>query len=317
MTINRLGRGWLAGIVVVFAFLLTSASPNASQAKSRHNGKKTASKASHSVHHTGRRAKLSSKSRHSHHSTLTALEKTEIIEKINALSSVEIAKEPLVENTDVVLPDDIAQAAKEEQEEDNVDVSIDKFFTSRGLSIDGGALDPQVALERQSDFTLFDQLDPNTAATRSDIMQHIVDWLGTRYHFGGLDRGGIDCSAFTREIFRNSFNVELPRTASMQSGLGDRVGKNQLQFGDLVFFHTTRHAKVSHVGIYIGEGLFANASCSKGVTVSSMESEYWSKRYLFAKRLFTNTSTASAEIAKQLQLASQLEETSDGSTAAN
>src|SRR5262245_40208339 len=113
MTIHRLGRGWLLGFALVFAFLLTAASPNSGQAKSPQHGSKTVKKASHSVHHTGRRAKLSSKSRPLHRSTLTAREKTEIIEKINALSSVEITKEPLADNTDVVLPDDIAQAAKE------------------------------------------------------------------------------------------------------------------------------------------------------------------------------------------------------------
>ena len=86
-------------------------------------------------------------------------------------------------------------------------------------------------------------------------MQHIIDWVGTRYHFGGLSRDGIDCSAFTREVFRTSFNVDLPRTANMQSVLGSSVNKSGLKFGDLVFFHTAGYAKVTHVGIYVGEGL--------------------------------------------------------------
>jgi lipoprotein Spr len=134
-------------------------------------------------------------------------------------------------------------------------------------------------------------------------MQQIIDWVGTRYHFGGVGRQGIDCSAFTREVFRRSFNVELPRTASEQSELGESVKKEKLHFGDLVFFHTARYSHVSHVGIYVGEGLFANASCSQGVTVCSLESDYWSKHYLFAKRLFTNTATAEREISEKLRLA--------------
>ena len=133
-------------------------------------------------------------------------------------------------------------------------------------------------------------------------MQHIIDWVGTKYVFGGAGRNGIDCSAFIREVFRTSFNVELPRTASMQSILGSKVSKDELQFGDLVFFKTARYAPVTHVGIYVGEGLFANASSSRGVTVASIESPYWAKKFLFAKRLFTNAATAQADRLERRQL---------------
>lgn len=209
--------------------------------------------------------------------------------------------------------DDIAQAAKEEREEDNIQVSLDDFIKSHNQ--EGLADDPQAAKDRENDYTLFDQSNPGVAATRSDVMQQIIDWVGTRYHFGGVGRNGIDCSAFTREVFRKAFNVELPRTASEQSNLGNDVKKPQLHFGDLVFFHTARHARVSHVGIYVGEGLFANASCSRGVTVCSLESEYWSKHFLFAKRLFTNTATAQREIGEKLHLAAA--ETTETTTEAN
>lgn len=306
MTTKQLGRSWVLVWTLIAAFLIGAVSPSESEAKSRRKSGKNVKKASHSVQKKKRRAKLSYR-RLPVRSTLTASEKTEIIEKINSLATAEVVEETLsvADNTDVMLPDDIARAAKEEEAEDDVDVSIDKFFATRFASGEDMTLDPNALRDRQNDFTLFDEVDPKIAATRSDIMQNIVDWLGTRYHFGGLNRNGIDCSAFVREIYRNSFNVELPRTASLQSSLGDRIGKQELQFGDLVFFHTADHAHVSHVGIYIGEGLFANASCSKGVTVSSMESSYWSRRYLFAKRLFTNTATASREIKNYMKLASQ------------
>lgn len=306
MTIKHLGRSWILVWTLIAVFLIGAVSPSESEAKSRRKSGKNVKKASHSVQTKKRRAKLSYR-RTPVRSTLTASEKTEIIEKINSLATTEVVEEPAsaIDNTDVMLPDDIARAAKEEEAEDDVDVSIDNFFASRFASSVDVQLDATALRDRQNDFTLFDEVDPKIAATRSDIMQHIVDWLGTRYHFGGLTRNGIDCSAFVREIYRNSFNVELPRTASMQSSLGDRIGKQELQFGDLVFFHTAGHARVSHVGIYIGEGLFANASCSKGVTVSSMESKYWSRRYLFAKRLFTNTTTASREINNHMKLAAK------------
>ncbi len=203
----------------------------------------------------------------------------------------------------------IAQAAKEERAEDGMDSSLDSYFKARPDATSSGAsgaeatavdhssamaaaLDPALDAERQPDITLFDETDPSRAAQRSDVMAEIIDWIGTRYEFGGENRAGIDCSAFTREIFSKSFGLDLPRTAFEQSQLGDPVNKDQLQFGDLVFFKTAGYAPITHVGIYIGEGLFANAACSRGVTVASLESEYWSKHYVEARRLFSNSGTA-------------------------
>ena len=101
-----------------------------------------------------------------------------------------------------------------------------------------------------------------------------------------------------------SFNVDLPRTASMQSVLGSSVHKDNLKFGDLVFFHTARYAKVSHVGIYVGEGLFCQckllARCYGQFTRIVNTGQ---KRFLFAKRLFTNTATAQTEVGNYLKTA--------------
>jgi cell wall-associated NlpC family hydrolase len=305
MKVNTL---WGGLFTILVAVTLLAISPENSSAKGSRSGKKTVKKASHSVVTKQRRAKLSKKNRRPvRRSTLSESEKSEIIEKINALAQAEVMPEPSADlmpeypsdATNVALSDDIAQAAREEEEEDDIVVEIDQFFAARPGAVDV-TLDPSVSRDRQTDFTLYDEVDPHVSATRSDVMQHIIDWLGTRYHFGGDSRTGIDCSAFVRRVFRSSFNVELPRTAEMQADLGQKVSRNELQFGDLVYFHTARHAWISHVGIYIGEGLFANASSSKGVTVASLDSKYWQKRYLFSKRLFTNTATAQAEISQAL-----------------
>jgi hypothetical protein len=120
---------------------------------------------------------------------------------------------------------------------------------------------------------------------RQRIVDVIMNWLGARYHFGGHARTGIDCSAFTRTVYGTVASIELPRTAASQISVGSVVRRNDLQFGDLVFFHTRKHARVSHVGIYIGDNLFAHASSRFGVTVSSLESTYYSKRLLGARRL--------------------------------
>lgn len=121
--------------------------------------------------------------------------------------------------------------------------------------------------------------------SKKKIMEVILNWLGTPYYFGGTSDRGIDCSAFTRQIFFSAANILLPRTAREQINIGVPVKRDKLEFGDLVFFHTRRHAYVSHVGIYLGDNLFAHSSSRYGVTVSSLESKYYSSRFIGARRI--------------------------------
>ncbi|MGQ9818564.1 MAG: C40 family peptidase [Candidatus Kapaibacteriales bacterium] len=123
--------------------------------------------------------------------------------------------------------------------------------------------------------------------SKRKFMEVILDWLGTPYYFGGTTERGIDCSAFIRQVFYLSSQILLPRTAAEQYKWGVAIKRDNLQFGDLVFFHTRRHAYISHVGIYLGDNLFAHSSSRYGVTVSSLESQYYSKRFIGARRLST------------------------------
>ncbi len=127
---------------------------------------------------------------------------------------------------------------------------------------------------------------PATAETFKDqkMMDNILAWMGTPYEYGGDSRKGIDCSAFTREIFKESAGISLPRSTEEQVKLGKPVEKDNLKFGDLIFFNTTGE-NPSHVGIYIGDDMFAHASVSFGVTLSSMYSSYYKKRYTEARRV--------------------------------
>ncbi|PIQ10148.1 MAG: hypothetical protein COW71_04195 [Ignavibacteriales bacterium CG18_big_fil_WC_8_21_14_2_50_31_20] len=120
---------------------------------------------------------------------------------------------------------------------------------------------------------------------REKVMIEIVKYLNTPYQYGGNNNFGIDCSAFTHNVFFNSLNFELPRTASQQYLNGESIiSRNSLKFGDLVFFNTTKNSFPGHVGIYLGEDLFAHASVSNGVTISSIESNYYKVRFVGARR---------------------------------
>ncbi len=127
------------------------------------------------------------------------------------------------------------------------------------------------------------------------VMETIVSWIGTRYLFGGMGRGGIDCSAYTGTLYR-SINFKLPRTAAAQWDVGVPIEKDQLQFGDLVFFNTRSAVYVSHVGMYLGNGFFTHASSRNGVTVSSLGSDYYSTHMIGARRYDVNAAVAANEV---------------------
>lgn len=120
---------------------------------------------------------------------------------------------------------------------------------------------------------------------KEEMMDFVMEWLGTPYRFGGDSPRGIDCSAFTRRAYRNILGIEIPRTANYQYAVGEEIPIEDLEFGDLVFFRTRYYAPITHVGIYLGDDLFAHASSRNGVTVSSLTSGYYSRKYRGAKRL--------------------------------
>ncbi|MFA7626673.1 MAG: C40 family peptidase, partial [Candidatus Kapaibacterium sp.] len=125
----------------------------------------------------------------------------------------------------------------------------------------------------------------NAGIEKSELMYIIMDWLGTPYRFGGTTRGNIDCSAFTQKVFLQAADVMLPRVAREQVKVGDKISRKNLEFGDLVFFHTYSRRFASHVGIYLGDNLFAHASSRHGVTVSSLESSYYKRNFIGGRRL--------------------------------
>jgi cell wall-associated NlpC family hydrolase len=110
------------------------------------------------------------------------------------------------------------------------------------------------------------------------LYETVNSWLGVPYKYGGTDRSGIDCSAFVGTVYKKVYGKTLSRTANDMLRDVELIGKNQLREGDLLFF-TNSKGKVSHVGIYLKDGLFAHASTSAGVCVSRTDDSYWSKHF--------------------------------------
>ncbi len=106
-----------------------------------------------------------------------------------------------------------------------------------------------------------------------------------RYRRGGREPStGFDCSGFVRYVFQQGLDVELPASSAAQFQAGRKVDRDRLVEGDLVFLRT-EGKRVSHVGIYLGDGRFIHApSSGKRVSVSSLAERYWARRYAGAKR---------------------------------
>jgi cell wall-associated NlpC family hydrolase len=153
---------------------------------------------------------------------------------------------------------DWKEQIKEEEKEDNIIIESDK-------------VEPE-------------EKEINNLINQDKVMKLIKKLIGVQYHYGGKDPSGFDCSGFTSYIYRMAININIPPSSSEQYRIGKKVPKNNLLFGDLVFFNTTGRIP-SHVGIYTSNNSFAHASTVKGVTISSLNSDYYQKRYIGARRV--------------------------------
>jgi len=117
-----------------------------------------------------------------------------------------------------------------------------------------------------------------SATSNMKLFHFVYDWIGTPYRFGGSSKRGIDCSAFTKQLYSEVFNMDIERSSRDIFSMVSPVRKDDLKEGDLVFFkiHSRR---ISHVGIYLGNNRFAHAS-SRGVAISSLDDDYY-KRYFY------------------------------------
>lgn len=120
--------------------------------------------------------------------------------------------------------------------------------------------------------------------TNLDLFKKIDEWWGTKYCMGGSTKSCIDCSAFTSVIMRDIYGINLPRTAQEQYNQSEHIALEDLKEGDLVFFHTQGRS-ISHVGVYLVNNKFLQASTSGGVTITDLNDKYWQLRFKGAGRV--------------------------------
>ena len=138
------------------------------------------------------------------------------------------------------------------------------------------------------------------------VNPHIVnkiEWdakklLGKKYVWGATGPYCYDCSGFTQKVFRDA-GINIPRVSRDQARVGQYVDYAHLRKGDMVFFdtHKKRTGRVTHVGIYLGNGNFIHASsgAKKIVIFNFNQKKFYKERFLWGRRVI-NTDTRIASL---------------------
>jgi cell wall-associated NlpC family hydrolase len=124
------------------------------------------------------------------------------------------------------------------------------------------------------------------------LLGKAMQLIGVKYRYGGTSPStGLDCSGYVQYVYKSAVGVSLPRTASEQARIGDNVGSDMLP-GDMVFFNT-RGFSNSHVGIYVGNGMFVHSPNSRSqVRFDTLDSGYWKAHFTSARRVSKGMSNA-------------------------
>lgn len=147
---------------------------------------------------------------------------------------------------------------------------IERYLAERGLTA-------QIDLIRQ-----------NVGDKASELVVNAMNFLGVPYRRGGTDERGFDCSGFVRSMYEQTIGLVLPRRAKDQAAATEKIDKQELKPGDLVFFNTMRQT-FSHVGIYLGDNKFIHSpKPGQQVRVDDMREAYWQRRFTGARRVTEN-----------------------------
>ena len=129
--------------------------------------------------------------------------------------------------------------------------------------------------------------DPGNSSKGQQLVDEAKKYLGTKYVYGGEKPGGFDCSGLIQYVAKQ-LGINVPRVASDQAGAGREVGKGELQPGDLVYFKGTTGDpnKVSHIGMFVGDGKFIHAPKTGDVVkISNLNDSYYQEHWGGARRI--------------------------------
>lgn len=164
-----------------------------------------------------------------------------------------------------------------------------QLLVKKGLSVEA---EEEVVVEVPSETNEVVEEVPTIRSTENLsklelVLETAKSYLGTRYRYGGRTNEGIDCSGLMCASF-NAIDLTLPRSSADQASKYKMVTKKNAQPGDLIFF-VTRGKRISHVGLITevldNEIKFIHSSTSSGVIISSLNENYYSRRFAHISRV--------------------------------
>lgn len=128
-----------------------------------------------------------------------------------------------------------------------------------------------------------------TLAAEAAVVAHVRAAIGRPYRLGGQDSSGFDCSGLIQAAYLAQ-GYRLPRVSRDQARAGRAVPLDPvaLRPGDILAFAGDGE-RVSHVGLYVGEGRFIH-SASRGVRESVLseadpDGRWYVRRWVAARRI--------------------------------
>ena len=122
-------------------------------------------------------------------------------------------------------------------------------------------------------------------------MNKLMSQMGKPYSWGGMSpTTGFDCSGLIYYAYKDVVRIRMPRTANEMYHLRDAapVKKDDLESGDLVFFHISNRGAADHVGVYLGDGKFIESPrTGRDIRISYLNEDYWQDHYVGARRVMT------------------------------
>lgn len=113
----------------------------------------------------------------------------------------------------------------------------------------------------------------------------VARWIGTPYRYGRSSRKGTDCSGFVTSIYREVYGVKLSRSSHSMFRDVQRINREEMQTGDLVFFRRSPKQPIFHVGIYLKNNKFIHSASNGGVMVSSLKEPFYRNHFYAAGRV--------------------------------
>lgn len=168
-------------------------------------------------------------------------------------------------------------------------VGVVDYSDGKYTLVDDAGQKYQVDKAAISLYTNFEQVtraaDRNSAKQLTSLIKGAYSLIGKRYVYATAGPNTFDCSGLTYYLYKTHLGIALPRSSYLQPGGGTKVDKSELRPGDLVFFNTTG-SRISHVGLYIGDGNMIHASSTKGqVRIDTINSGWYYSRYVTAVRV--------------------------------